>query len=181
MLDKKLLTLACAIGILACGACFLPPLPEHRPPPPLLQGIRRIRVVVSSSADSPCIDPAALAREIAEGFNLEISGTGVKAYVRDKAEDKDAILYIEAPGVNGTPGSAPMASGLYMWSFEVVISATLTDPGGHVVWQEKDGSFRIFHAFPPKDLAELWSDQGYRNWLASAVGERLVKQMLHGQ
>lgn len=31
---KKLLPLAGVAGILACGACFLPPLPEHKPAPP---------------------------------------------------------------------------------------------------------------------------------------------------
>jgi len=34
MVEKKLLTLAGVVGILACGACFLPPLPQHEPPPP---------------------------------------------------------------------------------------------------------------------------------------------------
>lgn len=47
MLEKKLLTLASAAAIVACGACFLPPLPQHPPlPPPVrsaLQSIHRVR------------------------------------------------------------------------------------------------------------------------------------------
>jgi hypothetical protein len=179
MLEKKLLTLAGALGILACGACFLPPLPEHRSPLPQLQGVRRIRVVVASSSDSQHVDPSALAQAVAFRINLETSGTGAKAYVGDKAEDRDGILYIAVLKASATPGSAPVANGLVLWSLDLTISATLTDSGGRVVWQEEDGDYRLSRSFPPKDPAEIWNDPIFRNWLARSAGDRLVERMLH--
>jgi hypothetical protein len=179
MLEKKVLTLAGALGILACGACFLPPLPEHRSPLPQLQGVRRIRVAVAGSSASQHIDPPALAQAVAFRINLETSGTGAKAYAGDQAEGRDGILSIAVLKASATPGSASVANGLVMWSFDVTVTATFTDSGGRVVWQETDGDYCLSRALPPIDPAEMWNDPIDRNWLARAVGNRLVERMLH--
>ena len=54
MFEKKMLTLCCAIGILAFGACFLPPLPQRQPPPPPirsgLRGLSNVEVAVANQS-----------------------------------------------------------------------------------------------------------------------------------
>src|ERR1035438_9069294 len=97
MLEKKLLTLACAAGILACGACFLPPLPEHHRPPPLparlaLAGIQSIRVSVTNTSESHHLDPSDLALAVTKSINELTNETGVSAY--DQRYAGDAVLEI---------------------------------------------------------------------------------------
>jgi hypothetical protein len=98
MLEKKLLTLASAAAIPACGACFLPPPPQHPPlPPPVrsaLQSIHRIRVTAKNDSATHHLDPGDLAGQVASAINQQSRKSGARAIVDNAGGDADAVLEI---------------------------------------------------------------------------------------
>src|SRR5271170_4257207 len=137
MLTRKLLTLTFAVGTLAWGVCFLPPLPHRTPhPPPIhidLKGIQSIRVVAKNSSDSQHLDPAILAREVANNPNLYIKETGVKAGTVKENGVEDAVLEITVLSENAAPVSPRPMSTIADWAFKIRISASLTKHDGQQV------------------------------------------------
>src|ERR1035438_6901552 len=96
MLGKKLLTLACLLGILACGACSGP---AYRPPVvrPMV-GVRTIQVVVANDSESRQLDPARLSAAIVVMLNRRHDGIGNGAFQATSAEtlgDADAVLDVK--------------------------------------------------------------------------------------
>lgn len=194
MLEKKVMTLGCAVGILACGACFLPPLPERQPPPPPvrldMQGIRKIRVEVSNNSESHHLDPNALGSWIEIRISAQARAAGVKAFSKkDPAStDADAVLRVTVLSETAAPerGTAeperPDSTGIdEQWNFQVNLSAVLAKKDGQVVWRESDGEYRFSKNYPPLDGAALLRHPELQNWLTLAVGRRLVARMLSAQ
>jgi hypothetical protein len=184
MLEKKLVTLACAVGILSCGACFLPPLPQRPPPPPPLQqldlqGIQSIRVEVTNDSESHHLDPSELAQAVANSINWRNRETGVNAHVQKEAGDGDAILAVAIVNENATSGQPAAANRDEEWFFQITATAVLTKHDGQVVWSETNGVLQFSRKFTQKDPAELWNDPIVRNWLALAVGNRVTYRMLY--
>jgi hypothetical protein len=185
MLEKKLVTLACAGGILACGACFLPPLPEHKPPPPPvrldLQGIRRIRVDVKNQSVSHHLDPLELATRVANEVTAQGRRVGVTAYAGDSLGDEDGVLQVVVLSENGTQGKKLSNWNGVEWSFDLNISAVLTKKAGQVVWRESDGDYRFSNNFAQEDEADLWKEPLLLDRLTGDVGIRLVTRMLNAR
>jgi|ERR1035438_1476691 hypothetical protein len=178
MVEKKLITLACAIGILACGACFLPPLPEHRPPPPpplpqrlALAGIQSIRVSVTNTSELHRLNPSDLARAVTKSINEQVNETGVSAY--DQRYAGDAVLEIQVL----SESSKPFPSGQKGMVFEVTISATLTRKGGDVMWRETSVAYPIACFFAQADSSDVRNEPSVRNWVMSTLSNRLVNRM----
>jgi len=186
MLEKKLLTLACAAGILACGACFLPPLPEHHPPPPPpplqieLQDIHDIRVHVTSVAEAHHLDPQELAEAVAKAINVQSWRTRLNAHADKETGDGDAVLEIAIVDEIATPGAAATngAPG-NDWLFHVKTSSTLTRKDGSVLWSETDDGLRFSRRLSPQDAADVWHDPAVAHPLILAIGNRLVYRMVY--
>jgi hypothetical protein len=187
MLEKKLVTLGCAVGILACGACFLPPLPEHQPPPPPvhldLQGIRRIRLEVSNASESHHLDPEALAGWIEIRINTQARGAGVKAFSEKNpaSADADAVLQVTVLSETVAPEQPKATRGDEQWNIQVSLSAVLTKKDGQMVWRESDGDYRFFRSDARGDTADTWNRPGLQNWVGVETGWRLVARMLNAQ
>jgi hypothetical protein len=176
MIEKKLITLACAIGILACGACFLPTLPEHQPPPPplprlALAGLQSIRVSVTNTSESHHLDPTDLALAVTKSINELTNETGVSAY--DQRYAGDAVLEIHVvseSSITIPPGNKGVI-------FQVTISATLTRKEGDVMWRETNAAYPIACSFAPADSSNVWTEPIVRNWVINALSQRLVHRM----
>jgi hypothetical protein len=187
MLEKKLVTLGCAVGILACGACFLPPLPQHEPtPPPVrldLQGIRKIRVEVSYDSQLHDLDPNALASWIEVRINTDARSAGAKAFSQKHpaSADADAVLQVTVLSETATPGRMRSNGVDEDWDFQISISAVLTKKDGRVVWRESDGNYHFSHDFTSLAAAHILSQPELQNWLTLDTGRRLVARMLNAQ
>jgi hypothetical protein len=92
MFEKKLMTLFGFAGILACGACLLPPLPQRKIPlPPPLSAIHKIDLQVEDKTGSRFFDPSQMSPAVADQFNHLWSGLPIKA---QSFKSGDAILMI---------------------------------------------------------------------------------------
>jgi hypothetical protein len=182
MFEKKLVTLACAVGILACGACFLPPLPQHAPPPPPVQldlhGIQRIRVQVIDNSEPHRLAASDVANWVALRVTSQAKRANVTAFSQKEPANEDAVLQVTL--LSETAAPQPNETGA-AWDFHVNVSAVLTKAGGQVVWQESDGVYEFHRASRPESVEELWKDPAIQNWLTLAVGDRLAYRMLSGR
>jgi hypothetical protein len=187
MLEKKLLTLGCAVGILACGACFLPPLPEHQPPPPPVRldfhGIRKIRVEVINNAAAHGIDPDALGGWIEFGIKTQARAAGVKAFSQTESanKDADAVLHVNVLSETAVPVNLDSSGSDKQWNFQVNLSAVLAKKDGTVIWGESDGDYRFSRRDARMGAPEFLNRPDLRNWLTLAVGQRLVARMLNAE
>lgn len=183
MLEKKLLTLACAVGILACGACFLPPLPEHRPPPPPLRlnldGIQSVRVEAMNISETHHLDPVDLAQGVAHAINEKTWKAGLNAYTGKEAGDADAVLRITI--LNETVDARGPASQANPGSMTISIkdTATLTRQDGVVVWSETESENSILRHFRQVSPTDAWNDSAAISSAIIAVGNRIVIRMFY--
>jgi hypothetical protein len=183
MLEKKVITVACAVGILACGACFLPPLPEHQPPPPPvlldLQGIQRIRVEVTNTSESRNLDSDALARWIKIRINSEFRSAGVKAVSQKESvrEKTDAVMQVTVLKESAILKRMEPDGFEADWDFQINISAVLAKNDGQVVWRESDGEYRFYEKFPALETGIVLRHPDTKEWLVNGIGQRLVSRM----
>jgi hypothetical protein len=182
MLEKKLVTLVSVAGILACGACFLPPLPEHVPPPPPvqleMQGIHRIHVVAENASPTHHLDADKLASWIAVRTQTQGRGEKLTAFSGPGAPDQDGELKVEVLSESATPGTAVAKNGMVEWRFALSVTAELRSSTGVTIWRESDGHYEFRHYEKPGDEAAAWADNGFSDWLTVAVGNRVAYRML---
>lgn len=175
---KKLLTVAGAVGILACGACLPPPLPRHAPPrPPVLirlEGIHSLRVEVVNVSPGHQLDPAALAQRIADRLNEQSSrmNIAVNAHVGKNVGGGDAVLAITILGET--------VETLTPTKIRILIqdSATLTRLDGALVWRETEAGTSIARNVAEGYPADAWKDPGLLNGVEKALSNWLVFRML---
>lgn len=134
---KKLFTVACALGILACGACFLPP-PRPAAPPlaPDLRASRRIRVEAANTSPTQHIPPQRFGSTLVGRMNDRLARADIKARTNTEPKTGDAVLHIEIlqESVTSKPApSYPKQAGV-VFNFSVVFNGTLTAANGAVVW-----------------------------------------------
>jgi len=183
MIGKKLVTLACAAGILACGACFLPPLPQHQPPPPAilidLQGIQSIHVEATNISPSRHLDPDDLAGEAARAINAQSGKAGVSAHAGKEQGDADAVLQITVVNEDVELNPQVTPRGSRGANFYIKDSATLTRRNGVVLWRETEVRNLIFREISEAAGGEVWKDPAQMNGLDSVLGYKLVFRMFH--
>jgi hypothetical protein len=180
---KKLLTLAGVVGILACGACFLPPLPQHKPvPPPIrfgLDGVQSIRVEVANASSSHYLDSAALERKIADAINEQSWKTKVSAHVGKEAGGEDAVLNITVLSETVEPAPAAETGRL---TFVIKDSATLTRLNGALLWRETEaGNWLMQSADNEEHAAAAWKVPGFLNQVDKELSDRVVFRMFYGR
>jgi hypothetical protein len=145
MLAEKLLTLACAVGILACGACFVPDLVDkaHRPPPPPtplrinLQGIRSLRVIAVNASEPSRIDSATLAKSVAHSLNIQSKSTKAHAHRATPGDNADATLTISILSAVVEPASRSEYR-FANWKLSTHLSARLVRRDGQEIWSAAD-------------------------------------------
>jgi hypothetical protein len=176
---KKLLTLAGVVGILACGACFLPPLPQHKPaPPPIrngLDGVQNIRVEVVNASSSRHLVPAVLAQKIVETINEQSWKTKVDAHVglEPRSEDATLVITVLSETVEPTAKAGHMR-------FNIEDSATLMRPDGALVWKETETANWITYNVDGEKEADAWKMLGGGS-VDKELSEKLVFRMFFGR
>ncbi|WP_348262162.1 hypothetical protein P8935_20445 [Telmatobacter sp. DSM 110680] len=178
MLHKKLFTLACAIAVVAMGACFLPP--EHVTPPPLPPYLAQVRVFVIQVEDASgkdLVDGDAMSRAVAANFNQLWQDYKVRARALQSSGNKDAILKIT---INHKSTSGPSASaGKQRWEFELNTSSILTAPDGSVLWQEPNETSQsivwLTNGLPP----DGWNSRIVRSETAYSLAMQVGGKVLN--
>ncbi|MGA9070132.1 MAG: hypothetical protein WB424_07750 [Terracidiphilus sp.] len=169
MVKKKLLTLVAVMGILACGACFMGPLPERTPPPApptihgTFDGIQKIRVEVENTSPSHHLDSDALARKIADTINEQSWKLKINAHVGKQAEGEDAVLVVTILSETAEPAKSGRVR------FLIKDSAKLMKLQSVLLWGETDAENSIGHYFAKGASTDVWT----LPVLVDAVGKEL--------
>ena len=185
MFKKKMLTEACALGILACGACFLPPLPAPRPtaPPmpvaPRWRHVYGVRVVAADVSDSHHLDGEDLAMKVANRINWMARDTGIRAFASRQAGSEQAVLELRVEKESATQSAASAAQKLDTWSFSIGISAMLTDRSGQVLWQDVEPAVLFQATFFRDPSIEIWNHAGIDDSLPQFLSNRVASRALY--
>jgi len=186
MLKKKLLTVACALGIVMCGGCFLPPVmlpgPKRPTPPPLRtawEGIHRVRVVATDVSDAHHLDGGTLAMFVANRINWMAQGKGIKAFASGQTGNEQAVLELKVETESATQSGSPSTPMQNAWSFSVGISATLTDRNGQVLWHDVEPAVLFENSFPQDSSVDIWAQRGFNGSLPWFLGERVAHEALY--
>jgi len=184
MLERKLVTLACAVGILATGACFLPPLPNRAPAPPIaldFEGIQKIGVEVVNKSSAQRLPASNVAGFIEQRLTTEGRRAHLEAFSAESHTPQDALLQVTILSESATPAAYANGTGI-AWDLNVSASAVLTKTGGKVIWQETDESFHIRYETGRESEDALWKeDPVAKSRLSQGVANRLVFRLLTGQ
>jgi len=176
MVRKKLLTLAGAVGILACGACFLPPLPQQKEPlPPPLASMHRIVIYVEDGTADNLFDPVIMSGATASNFNRIWVDYRVRAETSNAGGDRDAVLRITV--LSKTESCVPRGNGEYC-SIELLASYTLTAVDGRVLLRRpressKNGLWQQGDSLPANLNANTFRLLASES-LASTAGSMLI-------
>jgi hypothetical protein len=138
---EKLIALAAVAGILAYGACFLPPprLPAPpRPPRPHLdlRGSKRLRVTVTNTSDTHHFDAGMLEGCLADSINRRREAGVPAAVAGGEASAGDSILSIVIERESAVAEAQQLANDSTTWDFDVTISASAERADGVVVWKQ---------------------------------------------
>ena len=186
MLRKQLITLAAILGILGCGACFLPNLVDRDPippPPPLkidLRGVRMIGVTVSDDSKAPLLDPAMLSQRVAEYGNFRSRDTKVKWRVHRESGNEDARLKISILKESAVKVPQTTPSAAQKWALRLTISSTLTTRDGRVIWQDTNRNRDLAPAITAADETEFLQKLSHP-WIYGALSYPLIKSMFYGE
>lgn len=190
MLEKKLLTLGCAMGILACGACFYPPPggpPAGPPLPPLrprvrinLDGSRRILVRVTNVSETHHVDPVPVGSWIAESINTQSEGDAPIAIAGNETTPWDAVLQVSIVKESASETATQSPAGTSREAVQLNIDATLTLPDGTVVWRETNRPYRSGDWGLLANSADPWSPANLGHWIHYYVCRTIVSQAFYG-
>jgi hypothetical protein len=178
--QKQTVTLAGAIGILACGACFVPSHYTPPPPPPIVtEGVKNVRIVVIDESEPKRINLPALEGVILAGFDRFPVHNKITAYPEEKAAPEvDAILEIRILSLTTIPDPSPTAATQQKWGFNIRTTATLSRRNGDVIW--RGGSIGVPHFDSyARDEESMWKDPIIQSELVKSVGNRLYAQAVY--
>jgi hypothetical protein len=171
MRRKKLLTVGCAAGILACGACFAPP-PRIRVN---LHGSRRIRVRVNNTSDTRRVDPAVLGPCIADAVNGNIRG---KATATAGGEAQPGDIVLEVTVMDEQWDEHPVYAIRSVDWYRLNLSASLNRSDGTVFWSKLNRNNRGAVDRAPSSI--LSDSARLTAGLRYSVCEPLAIEMLYG-
>ncbi len=195
MLEKKLVTLACAAGILACGACFGPAPhqgppasspawmspPRINPPKPIdLTGIPGILVKVTNAAETRHVAPQVLNRMIASKFNFHEHSYIPRAYTQGAPKPGDAVLQVTiVKEITGTEAAID-AQGPPGQFLDLFMDASLTKVDGTIIWSESNLHFRFGGTALWAQSPNPWSSWDFKDWLSNRVAGWLYFRIVLG-
>ena len=170
MIEKKLLTIAGILGILACGACFLPPITDRQPAPPQKlppAKVRTVRVVVTDGSNPEHIDTQSIAALVAHWIDVRLTSQGISAHTGN--EPADANLEIELNDEDAILVTTSPSDGTETWSFSFSLSTALVNNGGEIVRQKWNLPVRFNVVLAPNHPAGVWSLPEVRQACASQI------------
>jgi hypothetical protein len=176
MIEKKLLTLAGAAGILFCGACFLPPPPEHAPLPPVLAAVHVIAIHVEDRTAGNLFDPLVMSNATASNFNRLWKEFPVRAVAFNAGGPSDAALSIAV--LRKMASCVPADKGHQFCTFELISSFTLTGADGRILRSKPEERSKLGIRLKGDSLPQTWNsnpfleDAGYA--LATTAGDKLL-------
>ena len=176
MVEKKLLTAACVAGILACGACLLPPLPQKKAPlPPALASVHRITIQVEDGTGNNIFDPLIMSNATASNFSQLWSGFPVRAEGVNAGESGDAALRITVH--RETASCKGESKDKLFCSYEMIVSVTLTAADGTILKSKQQESSKFGLRYDGNSLKENLNANPLRQQasysLAMTAGETL--------
>jgi hypothetical protein len=171
MRGKKLLTVGCAVGILAWGACFDPP-PRIRLN---LQGSRRIVVRVTNTTETRHIDPAVLGPCIAHAVNSDLRGKAT-AVVGGEPGPEDIVLNVTISKEEAQPDPFDKKPNVTRWVFNVTLSASLNRSDGTVL---RTYANRYFGLTSGTALGGPWDPAPLAKALPTTICERLADELVY--
>jgi hypothetical protein len=177
MLEKKLVTLACAVGILACGACFLPPLRDPAPPlPPALASVHIIAIQVEDGTASNLFDPLIMSSATAINFNRLWNEFPLRAEASNAGGPSDAALRIAV--LRKTASCIPGDKGRKFCSIEMIASFTVTATDGRILQSKPEERSKFGLWVKGDSLPGTWNSNPFRQdaayALAMTAGEKLL-------
>jgi hypothetical protein len=182
MVRKQLLTVVCLLGILACGACFLPPLPAPPPRPPRLDLHRSqgIRVEVTNVSATHHVDSGQMSQWLAEAINRQRRPTIPPARAGGEPMAGDAVMQVSIVGESLTPVTTDRETSDAARP-EVTLDATLTRPDGAIVWREMNYPYRSNIGILVPAAGDPWSSTGVQGWVQYYLCNRLAGRLLMGR
>lgn len=176
------MTVVCAIGILACGACFLPPPRQTLPPPPRidLRGSRDISVVVTNVSETHHIDADAFGRWIADAINEDSGPSGPKAHGGGKPNPGEAVLQISIKKESAESRTDTIPPALSVWTLSTTIDAMLLAADGTVVLHLSNDEYRSNARRRASDSQDIWRSQTVESWLRYYVARNFAPKVLFG-
>ena len=169
MREKKLLSVACVLAILAFGGCSWPGPPP--PPPPYLAPVHTIAVQVQDASGQDPIDAEAMSRAIVS--NLNGTWNGVHAEANRSSTRSDARLDIVIVRKTFLCG-APSAQNREQCKFHVTTSSTLTASDGKVLWAKSDHTWNFTLNLKSTESSNPWK----QNWVTQLTASYLASDLL---
>ena len=164
---KKLLTLVGVVGILACGACYLPPLPQHKYPlPPALSSVHKIAVQVEDGAAGNLFDPLIMSKATADNFNALWQEFPVRAETFNAGGPSDTTLRITV--LRKTVSCTPI-NGKPSCSYEMIASFTLTTADGRILQSRSQASSKFGLWYQGNSLPKNLNANPFRQEAAYAL------------
>lgn len=155
MWQPKVLTVAGVLTILACGACFLPPIPPPRPRvPPPLTGVTVLAIQVEDGSGSEPFQDEPIIRQTATQFNRLWQEYPVHAIPWKPGITCDEILRITVLNKSIVPGQT--SGGKQSLELEIVADFSIIAPSGVLLWQQPAKKVRFTQWFQPAPPAPSW-------------------------
>ena len=180
MVEKKLLTAACAVGILACGACFLPPPNQPKPQlPPALASVHIISIQVEDGTGSNLFDPLMMSKAVASNFNHQWSEYPVRARALNAGGTGDATLRIVV--LRKTDSFTLGKKGRQFYPLEMVASFTVTAADGRNLASKPEEHMKFGAWFNGKSPPETWNSNPFLHDAAYALAMTAGDKLLHSE
>jgi hypothetical protein len=155
MWQPKVLTVAGVMVILACGACFLPPIPPPRPRvPPHLAGVTILAIQVEDGSGSDPFQEESMSRETATQFNRLWQEYPVHAIPWKPGITCDEVLRITVLSKSILPSQT--SGGRQPLELEIVADFSIIAPSGVLLWQQPAKKVRFTHWFQAAPPAPIW-------------------------
>ena len=177
MRQKKLLTAACFLGILACGACFLPE--PHAPPPPLppaLAAVHKLAIQVKDATGEKQPDTTQISDATVRQFNRLWSDYPIRAVPFHDAKSAEALLTILI--LRETASCSAGRNGAQFCMFDLQVSFSVTGNDGRVLLSKPSGDAQFGHRVNGRVPPAAWNTDEYRLGAASTLAMKAGLKIL---
>jgi len=144
----------------------------------LFVGAQTIRIVVADTSATHQVDTEALRQALIRNFAAPSNHAPLRTPTEGNA---DRTLSLEIIDEDGHETKAyPSVDGA-AWQFQVVISASLTNREGQLLWTNPSWPFSHRHflrGIHQREVIPGWSDPGFRKQFDADLASRLVYKII---